>query len=219
MNGMTDTARRVEGAWKTLRVGWRRSLGRSAFVLALLLGASAAARAEEFVVTSRWQYPAKPLPGGSLLAHGQADIFDASTNDQIGGIGYYCARPATYVDIFVHEPGRPMMYRTPANEIRATELHWGYPTFRGASLKLNGVVLPASVERGVVYVDIDAKTGPVLADAFTLKTAGKRLDVDVPKLATFTLAMKRIEPRTHAVSVVIVDFDEMVRMCQSTLGQ
>ncbi len=191
---------------------WRRTLGR--WVVAVVLGGSAVAHAEEFLVTSRWQYLAKPV-NASVLAHGQADIFDPSINRQIGGIGYYCARPTTYIDIFVHEPGRPIMTGDPSHPV--TELHWGHPTFR-TSLKLNGVELPSVVESGVIYVDIDARIGPLLADAFALKTASKRLDIDVARLAAFTLVMKRIEPKSRP-DTAIVDFDQMVEICRTTLGR
>ncbi len=191
----------------------RRALAPLAVALAMGLGA-AAARAEEFLVTSRWQYLAKPV-NAAIIAHGQADIFDASTKHQIGGIGFYCQRGTRYIDIFVHEPGRPITTGNPSNPV--TPLHWGTPTFR-TSLTLNGTVMPAAVESGVVYVDIDATIGPALAEAFALKTASKRLDVDVAKLAAFTLVMQRIEPRSRP-DTAIVDFDRMVGMCRSALGE
>ncbi len=189
------------------------SLGRWGLVL-VVVGTTAAARAEECLVTSRWQYLAKPV-NASIVAPGQADIFDPAADVQIGGIGYYCGRPTTYIDIFVHEPGRPIMIGNRSKPV--TDLHWGTPTFR-TSLRLNEAVVPAAVESGVVYVDIDSRVGAVLADAFALAAPSKRLDIDVAKLAAFTLVMKRIEPRSHR-DTAIADFDQMVTMCRTSLGQ
>jgi hypothetical protein len=184
---------------------------------AILLVAIAMGRAEEFIVTSRWQYPATPLANGRLLAHGQADIFDTSTNAQLGGIGFYCTPTQNYVDVFVHVSGVPIISGNPAQPV--SDLRWGRPTFK-TRLKLGGVDLPAAVESGVVYVDIDAKTGPVLAEALALKpgTPSKRLDFDVAKLAAFTLVMKPIEPRMRPANTLTLDYARMVDLCRSMVA-
>jgi hypothetical protein len=202
---------RARAARRADRARARRAIGLAAAFAAALVSA-ATASAEEFLVTSRWQYNTKAVRPEVILAHGQADIFDPATTEWIGGIGFYCARPQTYIDIFVHEPGGPGNPATPA-----TPMHWGSPTFR-TSLTLNGAVMPAAVEAGIVYVDIDAGIGRVLADAFALKTPSKRLDFDVAKFATFTLVMKRIEPRSRP-DTAITDFDQMVGMCRSQLDR
>ncbi len=184
---------------------------------AILLAAIAMGRAEEFIVTSRWQYPATPLATGELLAHGQADIFDTSTNAQLGGIGFYCTPTQNYVDLFVHVSGGPIITGNAAQPI--SDLRWGRATFK-TRLKLGGVDLPAAVESGVVYVDIDAKTGPVLAEALALKPGipSKRLDFDVAKLAAFTLVMKPIEPRTRPANTLTLDYAHMVDLCRSMVA-
>lgn len=192
----------------------RRSAVLPLLTTAILLAAIAMGRAEEFIVSSRWQYPATPLATGDLLAHGQADIFDTSTNAQLGGIGFYCTPTQNYVDVFVHVSGVPIISGNTAQPV--SDLRWGRPTFK-TRLKLGGVDLPAVVESGVVYVDIDAKTGPVLAETLTLKpdTPSKRLDFDVAKLAAFTLVMKPLEPRTRPTNTLTLDYARMVDLCRS----
>lgn len=195
----------------------RRGAALTLLIPAILLGAIAMGRAEEFIATSRWQYPATPLATGGLLAHGQADIFDATTNAQLGGIGFYCTPTQSYVDVYVHVSGVPIITGNAAQPI--SELRWGHPTFK-TRLKLGGVDLPATVESGVVYVDIDDRTGPVLAEAFTLKpgTPSKRLDFDVERLAAFALVMKPLEPRTRPANTLTLDYARMVELCRSMVA-
>jgi len=195
----------------------RRGAALPLLTAAFLLAAIAMGRAEEFIVTSRWQYPATPLATGELLAHGQANIFDTSTNAQLGGIGFYCTPTQSYIDVFVHVSGVPIITGNTAQPV--SDLRWGHPTFK-TRLKLGGVDLPAVVESGVVYVDIDASTGPVLAEALTLKpgTTSKRLDFDVAKLAAFTLVMKPLEPRTRPANTLTLDYARMVDLCRSMVA-
>jgi hypothetical protein len=195
----------------------RRSAALPLLTSAILLAATATGRAEEFFVTSRWQYPATPLATDNLLAHGQADISDTRTNAQLGGIGFYCTPTQNYIDVSVHVSGTPIISGNAAQPV--SDLRWGHPTFK-TRLKLDGVDLPAMVESGVVYVDIDANTGPVLAEAFTLKPGApsKRLDIDVANLAAFTLVIKPVEPRTRPANTLTIDYARMVDMCRSMVA-
>lgn len=177
-------------------------------VLPLLLAGTGATHAEEFLLASKWSYVAKPTVPNQIFAHGQANVFDRATNAQLGGVGFYCG-PKSYVDIFVHKPGGAVLLN---------EYYWGMTTIRNTSLKLNGISMPASVEKGIIYVDINDQIRRALSDAFDLKAgaATKRLGFEVPNFAKFDLVLKLIEPRGYA-DTAIVTFPQMMSLCDATL--
>ena len=164
---------------------------------------------QEFSVGSIWEYRQQAVTPGQIFAHGQADIVDPS-GAQIGGVGFYCAVPHSYVDIYVRKPGAPL-----GNYL------WGNTTLMKASLKLNGVNMPAKIERGIIFIDIDDAVRPVLHKAFELGAGAgsQRIDVDVAKFAKFALIMKASKPSSPSPPAVAASYARMVNMCDATIAQ
>jgi hypothetical protein len=163
---------------------------------------------QEFSVGSIWEYRQQAVAPGRIFAHGQADIVDPA-GAQIGGVGFYCAVPHSYVDIYVRKPGAGL-----GNYL------WGNATLK-TSLKLNGVSMPAKVERGIIFIDIDAAVRPVLNKAFELGAGAgsQRIDVDVANFAKFALIMKANKPSSPSPPAVAVSYARMVNMCDATIGE
>jgi hypothetical protein len=163
---------------------------------------------QEFSVGSIWEYRQQAMAPGRIFAHGQADIVDAS-GAQIGGVGFYCAVPHSYVDIYVRKPGAGL-----GNYL------WGNATLK-TSLKLNGVSMPAKVEGGIVFIDIDDAVRPVLIKALELGAGAgsQRIDVDVANFAKFALIMKTNKPPSPSPPAVAVSYARMVSMCDATIAQ
>jgi hypothetical protein len=160
----------------------------------------------EFSVCSLWKYVQTPITPGRLFAHGQVDIADMA-GAWLGGVGFYCAVPHSYIDIFVHRPGG-----SPADH------YWGNATLK-TSLELDGVKMPASVERGIIYVDISDDLRSVLEKAFELKpdAPARRVRVDVANFGKFDLVAKPATPPQQPAAEA-VSFDHMMAMCDATIA-
>jgi hypothetical protein len=202
-------------AARTLLVGTRNFVpaGRnSSLIASSQLGASQMAAAPtapspEFSVGSLWKYVQAPITPGRLFAHGQVDIADKA-GARLGGVGFYCAVPHSYIDIFVHRPGGSL-----------ADYYWGNATLK-TSLELDGVKMPATVERGIIYVDISDDLRPLLEKAFEFKPGApaRRLRVDVANFGKFELLAKPTTPTVAQPATEVVSFERMMTMCDATIA-
>jgi hypothetical protein len=163
---------------------------------------------QEFSVKSIWEYRQQAqLVPGRVFAHGQADIVDQS-GVQIGGVGFYCAVPHAYIDISVRKPGGAI-----------GDYLWGNATLK-TSLKLSGASMPASVERGIVFLDINDAVRPVLDKAFELKSGARtqRVAFDVANFAKFALIITRTESPAPRPGAEAVSYARMVSLCDTTIA-
>jgi hypothetical protein len=169
--------------------------------------ATQTAPSPEFSVGSLWKYVQTPVTPGRLFAHGQVDIADTA-GARLGGVGFYCAVPHSYIDIFVHRPGGSL-----------ADYYWGNATFK-TSLELNGARMPATVERGIIYVDISDDLRPLLQKAFELKPGApaRRLSVDIANLGKFDLIAKQATPPAAQPATEVVSFERMMTMCDTTIA-
>jgi hypothetical protein len=179
------------------------------FVSLLVLLACADAGAREFLLSSRWRYLQGPV-ATNIFGHGQADIFARASGIWLGSMGFYCAAPQPYVDIKIRKP--------PARPDDAP--FWGTTTIM-TSLRLNGSPMPAAVERGLITVDIETETRPMLSRVFELERGrdSRRIRIEVKDFASFALIMKPIEPTTALDGSTIVSYAAMTRMCDRTLDE
>jgi hypothetical protein len=168
---------------------------------------AAAARGVEFSVSSHWGYIQKVVTPGRIFEHGHAALSDGS-GTVLGGVGFYCALPHSYVDIFVHKPGG-----------RISDYYWGDATLR-TSVKFNGVGMPAAVEHGIIYIDIGDGVRSALENAFELKSGVtvRRSNVDVANFAKFDLLVRTTEPPRPSPDTDIVSYARMTEMCDETIA-
>jgi hypothetical protein len=128
----------------------------------------------------------------------------------LGGVGFYCAVPHSYLDIFVRKPPGGVL----------AEYFWGDATLK-TSLKLNGVAMPASVEHGIIYIDIGDDIRKVLEMVFELGagSATRRSTIDVANFAKFDLVVRSsAPPQQHGDLEVVVSYARMVSMCDATIA-
>ena len=80
--------------------------------------------------------------------------------------------------------------------------------------------MPAKVERGIIFIDIDDAVGSVLTKVFELGAGARsqRIDVDVANFARFALVMKATEPTSPPPATAVVSYARMVSMCDTTIG-
>jgi hypothetical protein len=177
--------------------------------LAVLLACADYAMSQEFLLSSRWRYLQRPV-ATDIFGHGQADIFAKSSTLWLGSVGFYCAAPQPYFDIKIHKPPGRL----------EDEPFWGTPTIM-TNLKLNGSSMPAAVEHGLISVDIDQQTRPVLGRAFELEPGHelRRIRIEVKDFARFDLIMKPIAPTTAVDGSTVMSFAAMSRMCDTTLDE
>src|SRR6185503_4731579 len=95
---------------------------------------------------------------------------------------------------------------------------WGTATIM-TSLRLNGSHMPAAVERGLITVDIETETRPLLSRVFELEPGHerRRIRIEVKDFASFALIMRPIEPTTAIEGSAIMSYAAMTRMCDRTL--
>jgi hypothetical protein len=176
-----------------------------------LIGGAAAqpatAQAQEFSLSSLWKYSQVPVVPGRIFAHRQADIVDRS-GAQLGGVAFYCAVPHSYVDIFVHRPGAGL-----------DKYFWGEATLK-TGLKLNGVSMPANVERGIVYIDIGDGIRPALEKAFEPGSGARaqRVNVDVANFAKFDLVVSSAGSTPGGSGTERISFGHMMDLCDATIA-
>jgi hypothetical protein len=167
--------------------------------------AGKAASVLEFGVSSQWVYRQQRF-SDKILAHGQADLVDSS-GTLSGGVGFYCGIPGPYIDIFVHKPGGTL-----------AQYLWGEATFK-TSLKFNGTAMPASVEQGIIYVNIRGDDDRAMfARAFELGPAvnEQRSTVDVANLAKFDLVVRPTQPKNVPAGALVVPYSRMTALCDAT---
>jgi hypothetical protein len=161
----------------------------------------------EFSVGSLWQYLQSSTSPGRIFAHGQADIAIKS-GGWLGGVGFYCAVPHPYIDIFVHKPGGNI-----------ADYYWGTATLK-TTLDLDGVRMPASVERGIIYIDVSDDIRPSLEKAFEFKpgSPARHLKVDVAGFANFDLVVTETAPPPARPATEVVSFARMMSLCDATIA-
>jgi hypothetical protein len=171
------------------------------------MAAAPSAPSPEFSVGSRWKYVQAPITPGRLFAHGQLDIADKA-GARLGGVGFYCALPHSYIDIFVHRPGGGL-----------ADYYWGNATFK-TSLELDGIKMPATVERGIVYVDISDDLRPLLEQAFAFRpgTPARRHSIDIANFGKFELVARPTTPSAAQPASEVVSFERMMTMCDTTIA-
>jgi hypothetical protein len=177
--------------------------------LLVLLACADASAAREFLLSSRWRYLQGPV-ATNIFGHGQADIFATTAGIWLGSMGFYCAAPQPYFDIKIRKPpGR-----------RDDAPFWGTATIM-TSLRLNGSHMPAAVERGLITVDIETETRPLLSRVFDLEPGRdrRRIRIEVKDFANFALVMRPIEPTTAIEGSAIMSYAAMTRMCDRTLDE
>jgi hypothetical protein len=166
-----------------------------------------AAASAEFSVSSLWEYLQSPMSPGRIFAHGQAAIAGKS-GGWLGGVGFYCAVPHPYLDIFVHKPGGAI-----------ADYYWGTATLK-STLALDGVRMPATVERGIIYIDVSDEIRPNLERAFELKpgSPARHLKVEVADFANFELIVAEAAPPPARPATEVVSFAHMMSLCDATVA-
>jgi len=161
----------------------------------------------ELSVASLWKYIQAPVTPGRIFAHGQTDIADQH-GAWLGGIGFYCALPHPYIDIFVHKPGGTL-----------TDYYWGNASLK-TSLELDGIKMPATIERGIIYIDVSDEIRPALEKVFEFKpgASNRALNVDVANFAKFSLIVKANNQPPAAATTDLVSFARMVGLCDTTIA-
>ena len=121
-------------------------------------------------------------------------------------MGFYCAVPHPYIDIFVHKPGG-----------NVADYYWGTATLK-TILDLDGVRMPASVERGIIDIDVSDDIRPGLEKTFEFKpgSPARHIKVDVVDFANFDLIVTEAAPPRPATEVV--SFARMVSLCDATVA-